>query len=117
MNKRLSNGKSLIKAVIKLDTTYVTIELGRTTFVYVAAITEIAEFFSLNLNSIDKQFQLLKNTKYNYDEFCDLCDEGKEDEYKLLSDVFNHCEIKKFAEMIVKKVAASLQVRINNKLY
>lgn len=117
MKKRLSNGKCLIKAVIKLDTTYVTIELGRTSFVYVATITEIAEFLTINLNSIDKQFQLLKNTKYKYDEFCDLCDEGKVDEYKLLSDVFEYSEIKKFAEMIVKKVSASLQIRINNNLY
>ena len=102
----------LISAVAKLDSEYVNIELGRTTFLSVTTIGEIAKTFGVNLRSIEDELQLLKDTKYKYDEFCDLCNKGKENEYKLLSDVFEYLEIRKFAKKIVKKVAEKLQNRI-----
>jgi hypothetical protein len=107
---------NLISAVAKLDSEYVNIELGRTEFVSATVIDEIGKTFGINLTDIDNEFQNLKDTKYKYEEFCNLCDEGKEDEHKLLSDVFEYVEIKKIAEMIVKKVAETLQERINQVL-
>ncbi|MCB2308882.1 hypothetical protein LGL08_20645 [Clostridium estertheticum] len=103
---------ALISAVAKLNSEYVNIELGRTNFADITTIDEIARTFGMALKDVDNEFKLLKDTKYKYDEFCDLCDEGKEDEYKKLSEVFEYLEIQKFAEMIVKEVAKSLQARI-----
>lgn len=105
---------ALISAVAKLDSEYVNIQLGCTAFVAVTTIDEISKIFGVNLKDIDDKLQLLKDTKYKYEEFCDLCDKGKEDEYKLLSDVFEYTEIQQFAEMIIDKVAAELQSRIYN---
>lgn len=108
--------ENLMKAIIKLDVEYVTIELGNTAFISVTVIQEIAKIFAINLKDIDVKFQELKDNKYNYDKFCDLCDENKANENKLLSEVFEYVEIKTFAEIIIKKIAEALQIRINNAL-
>lgn len=110
MDKRMER---LIKAVIKLDSEYVNIELGYQDFLSVTSITGISDFFKISLKDIDEEFQLLKDTKYKYEEFCSLCDEGEEDENKPIKEVFDYLEIKKFSEMIVKKIAEGLQERIN----
>lgn len=99
----------LLKAVAKLDSEYVNIELGNEAFLSVTSISQIAKFFSVNLKEIDIQFQELKDIKYRYDEACEI-----DDESELLYEVFEYSEIQNFAEMIIEKVAESLQIRINS---
>lgn len=106
------NNMKLLKAVAKLDSEYVNTELGKENFLAVTSISQIEKFFSVDLKEIDKQFQELKDAKYKYDEFCELCDNGKEDEYKLLLEVFDYLEIQKFSEMIISEVAKGFQYRI-----
>jgi hypothetical protein len=108
------NNFNLMKAVVRLDSEEVNTELGKVPFIYVTTIDEIGKFFGVNLNNIDKEFQELKDTKYKYEEFCDLADDGKVDEYKPLDQVFEYLEIQKFAEMICKKVAEKLKIRIDS---
>jgi len=109
----MNSNTNLISAIVRLDLEYLTMELGKTMFLSVTTITEIEEVFGVNLKEIDREIDVLKDTKYKYEEFCDLCDEGKEDEYKLLSKVFEYSEIQKFAGMIIKSVSEELKVRIN----
>lgn len=99
-----------------MNSEYVNHELGKSEFLAVTTIGSIGKFFSVNLNKIDKEFQELKDTKYKYEEFCDLVDEGKADEYKKLNEVFEYLEIQKFAVMIIESVSEKLQERIGNKI-
>ena len=111
-----SKDYDLIQAVTWLDSERLNKALGNMRFIEVTNIDFIGEFFGVNLNNIYDEFQELKDTKYKFEEFCDLCDEEKEDGGKLLSEVFEYLEIQRFAEMIIKEVAESLQERLNRVL-
>lgn len=99
-----------------MDIEAVTDGLEKTQFISVTEIDSIGKFFGINLNEIDKEFQELKDTKYHYEEFCKLVDEGKEDEEVRLNRFFSYIECKEFATDIIKEIAKGMQERINRVL-
>ena len=110
------NNELLIKAIARMNIEATTDELEKTQFISVTEIDSTGRFFGVNLNTIDKKFQELKDTKYHYEEFCNLCDEGKESEEVRLNRFFSYLECKEFATDIIKEVAKVMQERINRVL-